>query len=177
MVDHHASIWALAGRPGLGALVPARRSPGWQGAMKLLRQAVAPSFPLPQIRTWAALWSLLFSTPPPLRVNWYSLIGNITVGELRQRVEAVPKLSGINLASWNVRWLLSPHTDKAAAKRTISLNHLIAGRIVCLQETHWHHAAAAQWQGLFPAAAVVPAPARLGPGNGWQGGVATLIPC
>eukprot|EP00972_Heterocapsa_arctica_P100309 14793580-Heterocapsa_arctica.AAC.1 len=141
--DHLASLWDFAGRPPMAGLVPSRHAPGWILTISALRIAVRADFKLPPFRTWPALWSVLHHSPPPVRTNWHTLLGGVTVGELRARLNDAPRLAGTHLVSWNVWWLLSPHTAKAAAKRSAILNQLNAGRMVCLQETHWHDAAAA----------------------------------
>ena len=160
----------------MGSIVPSRRSLGWVQPIDDLRRALKGTLSLPPLRAWPVLWSVLHGTTPPTHVTWHSLIGGISVSKLRARLNDLPALTGAHLVSWNIRWLLDPHTAKAAIKRTAILGHLLQGKIVCLQETHWHEAAAAQWQGLFPAAIVVPCPSRPGPGGGHQGGVAILLP-
>ena len=71
---------------------------------------------------------------------------------------------------------MSPHTGAAAAKRAVVLRHLLRGRIIALQETHWDEAVAARWGALFPGSVVLAAPARPGPNGGRQGGVAIILP-
>ena len=83
---------------------------------------------------------------------------------------------GVRLSTWNVRWLLSPHTERALAKKAAIGKVLRSGSVVLLQETHWTECAAAQWGGLFAAAQVAHAPSRLGPRGGPQGGVAVIAP-
>ena len=82
----------------------------------------------------------------------------------------------MSIASWNVRWAVSPHTPQAAAKREQLRRWLEAGRIVLLQETHWRPEDEAIWRTLLPAATVVASPAVNGPRGGPQGGTAIMLP-
>ena len=70
-------------------------------------------------------------------------------------------------------WLLSQHTERAAAELGRVLR---AGNVVLLQEAHWTPATATQWGGLFKATQVAHAVARVGPRGGPQGGVAVVVP-
>ena len=56
---------------------------------------------------------------------------------------------GWRFAVWNSRWLISPHTDKAAQKRAIIRKWLDAGRVVLLQETHWQRCDIAIWESML----------------------------
>merc|ERR1712155_447050 len=81
------------------------------------------------------------------------------------------------IATWNIRWLVSPHTEQATAKRGVVRQWLDAGHVSLLQETHWDQADIAIWTTPFPAATLAAAPAVPGPRGGPCGGVATLLPC
>ena len=78
--------------------------------------------------------------------------------------------------SWNARWLLSPHTDKAARKRAIICKWLQSRRVVMLNETHWFLRDFATWETAFPGARVFAAPAVEGRRGGPKGCVAILLP-
>ncbi len=84
--------------------------------------------------------------------------------------------AAMKAASWNVRWMLDPHTTVAAAKRAVILRLLNEGCVVLLQETHWTEAACATWGGCFPMAEVRASAARPGANGGLSGGVAILVP-
>ena len=83
---------------------------------------------------------------------------------------------GMRIASWNPRWMVSPHTEQGAAKKKRIQRAIGAGTVVTIQETHWSVGDMAIWSGLFAGAEVVAAEARLGPNGGPQGGVAIVIP-
>ena len=51
----------------------------------------------------------------------------------------------LRLASWNVRWLVSPSAPASASKREAIRRWLDAGRVAALQETHWRPEDAAVW--------------------------------
>ena len=38
------------------------------------------------------------------------------------------------VVTWNLRWLLSPHSDQAVAKRAVLMKYLLAGCVVLVQE-------------------------------------------
>jgi hypothetical protein len=82
----------------------------------------------------------------------------------------------MQLASWNVRWLVSPHTPQGMGKRLRIQRALTAGKVVALQETHWDVEIGGVWEGLFPAARVIHSGAIPGPRGGARGGVAIIVP-
>ena len=75
-----------------------------------------------------------------------------------------------------MRWLVSPHTAKAAAQKAVTYAALAAGRIITLIGTHWSDADATRSGGCFANASVVQSPAGGGPQGGRQGGVAVMVP-
>eukprot|EP00969_Alexandrium_andersonii_P349574 15431355-Alexandrium_andersonii.AAC.1 len=79
---------------------------------------------------------------------------------------------GVTVATWNVRWMASPRTDKAAVKRAVLLAGASVGAIACLQEAHWRASGQGVWARLLPAVAIASSPGREGPGRGVPGGVA-----
>ena len=129
-----------------------------------------------RVRTAGALWRLLAGVAPPPGATWGQLCELGDLDRLAQRAAVAAPAVGFQVSSWNVRWLLSPHTDRAAAKRAVVARALQRENVAMLQETHWTAAAAAQWGGLFSAARVCHSAARGGPRGGPQGGVAIIVP-
>ena len=171
-----SSLWEALGRPCLVAPLPGPRSLGWRVACAALQRCVLGRGVRARIRSAAVLWRALNGGPPRVGADWRQLceLGDVDtlVGALRLR-EVV---GSVRFATWNVRWLLSPHTERAAAKHAELGRALRGGNVVLLQETHWTAAAAAQWGGLFSAARVAHSVAREGPRGGPQGGVAVVVP-
>ena len=96
------------------------------------------------------------------------------------RPPRTPASSAIRIATWNTRWLLSPHTEQGTRKRAFINDFLLQGTVVALQETHWTPTAAAVWGGLFPGSLVVessaPPPGGPEPDARPRGGVAIIVP-
>ena len=68
-------------------------------------------------------------------------------------------------------------TPKAALKRQFVLDKVLAGQVVCVQETHWSEAQGYAWAGLFPASQVAFTHAHTDPCGVTRGGVvAVLVP-
>ncbi|MFM7987974.1 MAG: endonuclease/exonuclease/phosphatase family protein, partial [Candidatus Fonsibacter sp.] len=82
---------------------------------------------------------------------------------------------GLRLVSWNVRWLVSPHSPQGIAKKARIQRALAAGKMVLLQETHWDEQAAGIWGGLFPGTRVQYSVDRSGRQGRQACGVAVLI--
>ena len=131
-----------------------------------------------RLRSPTALWGRFYAgRGPPRGATWADLVRGRTVADLARGLEHGGSGQGdLRLASWNVRWLVSPHSDKGKLKKAVITRHLLQGRIVAIQETHWDSRDEAVWQGMFPGTDVVSSPARLGPRGGPQGGIALLAP-
>ena len=171
-------LWEALGRPPHAAWIPGGRSPTWNAARQLLRRAL-PDPPAPIPRSGTSQWNLLHHGSAPARVSWGLMCNGYTVGDLAAALQAHHDnvgANGVTVASWNIRWLVDTLTSQAAAKRTVIMSNLLRQRVVILQETHWNPAAAALWTANFPAATVAHSCAIVGPGGGWQGGVAVIVP-
>ena len=164
------------GCPDLAAPLPGPRSLGWRAACTALQRCLLGRGVRARLRSAAGLWRVLGGGPLRAGADWRQLceLGNVDtlVGAMALRDAD----GGVRFATWNVRWLLSPHTERAAAKHAELGRALRGGNVVLLQETHWTVAAAAQWGGLFSAAQVAHSVARVGPRGGPQGGVAVVVP-
>ena len=163
------TLWEALGQPTLTGLLPTARSPEWCSTRRTLAAALRKHGLQHKVRSAFTLWNLLHHTSPPRGATWSTLIANYTFNQLCQQLRARHVQAGVRLASWNLRWLVSPHTDQAAGKRALVRRWLEAGRIVLLQETHWTAADLAVWETAFPAATVLAAPATAGPRGGPQG--------
>ena len=175
MSSHPGSLWAALGRPALRGPLPPSRGPEWRLARERLAEALRTHGVTQRIRSPGALWSLLRSTVPPAAATWAALLGQNTLHDLIRSIPASHRPEA-RLVSWNLRWLVSPRADQAAAKRALVRRWLETGRVVLLQETHWSEADIAVWQTSFPAATVLASAAAAGPRGGPQGGVAILLP-
>ena len=162
-------LWAALGRPPPEGLLPAARSPCWVAARQLLRRAADPPGSLDQMRSPWVLWRTLHGGSAPRSATWQDLLGQSTVCELQEKLQATVSAS-LTVTSWNPRWLVSTVTDKAVAKREAIQKLVVAGNIVCLQETHWSKEDAATWTASFPGARLYANPARKGRKGGPQGG-------
>ena len=78
---------------------------------------------------------------------------------------------GPGFVSWNVRWLIDPHSVQNIPKRQRIRRWLDAGKVILLRETHWETADLKVWENLFPAATIIASEAVDG-----AGGMAILIP-
>ena len=89
-----------------------------------------------------------------------------TMGALIAAMSKARSDDGMRMATWNPRWMVSPHTEQGAAQTRRVQKAIGAGIVVALQETHWTANDMAVWSGLFPGAEVVP----LRRGRGQMGG-------
>ena len=110
------------------------------------RQALCRDLGLEEaaIPTPAALWRLLHrGRAMPRGATWADLQRDADAGQLRAAAAHRSAEAGGGVASWNVRWLTDPGTDKAVLVRKILEAHVEQGIPMLLQETHWGDAAAA----------------------------------
>ena len=160
----NASVWECLGRPNWAALVPGPRTEGWHAARTRLEDGIRLVGRACRIRTPGVLWGLIHTARPggglPQRTTWGRLCGDATLGTVLERIEARATAPGLRPATWNVRWLISPHTQQGILKRQRIMRGLNAGKVVALQETHWQTCQAAIWEGLFTGTEVVSTCAR-----------------
>ena len=139
-----ASLWEALGCPPLAATLPGARSSAWSAAREMLAAQLREHDVTTRIRSAGVLWRLLAGTAPGPGATWGQLCRLGTVEVLAHRVRATGTSQDFRIVSWNVRWLLSPHTERAAAKRAVIVRALGGGSVVMPQETHWTPAATAQ---------------------------------
>ena len=176
MDEDSRALWEALGWPGEGLPLPTAHSPAWRAIRSNLRAALTSAGAPPRVRSPRALGLLLRGTPPGPGETWGSLLAGGGWSELCRALRTGNSAAGLRLASWNLRWMVSPHTAQNAAKRDAIRQWLEAGRTVLLQETHWTPEDQAVCGACFPAAQLFAAPAVLGPRGGPQGGVAILLP-
>ena len=173
-------VWEHLGCPARAALVPGPRTTAWHEARTRLEHACRHEGRPCRIRTPGVLWSLFQTGRPgggvPQRTTWDRMWGETTLGTLLGRSETQSTGQGLRLATWNVRWLVSPHTHQGYMKRQRIMRGLGAGRVVALQETHWQGDSAAVWHGLFPGVEVLSTHTCSSARGGPCGGVAILVP-
>ena len=112
-----------------------------------------PGAKLPRMGSWPALWALVPATAPLAYTTWARLCGDASVDTIAARLEGGAAAPTFSCYSWNARWVKAS-TPKAALKRQLVLDRVLAGHVVCAQETYWSEAQGYAWAGLFPASQV-----------------------
>ena len=130
---------------------------------------------LPRMGLWPSLWALVHATAPPAHTTWGRLCGEASIDTIVNRLRAGAAAPPFSCYSWNARWVQAS-TPKAALRRQVVLDKVLAGQVVCVQETHWSEAQGYAWAGLFPAPQVAFAHAHTDPRGVTSGGVAVLVP-
>ena len=69
-----------------------------------------------RLRTPSALWAALKGTPLPFAATWDALLGSHSVADLVGNMRGHRIDSGPSFASWNVRWMVDPHSAQGIAK-------------------------------------------------------------
>lgn len=156
-------------------IVPPRRDPEWCAVKRTLLNLLDAHGARLSIRGPASLWILLHVRAPPREYTWDQFMGQHTLDTLVARASAACPSAAPRVASWNIRWLQSLTARRAPRKRAVVAKHLLADRLVCLQETHWDATHAELWRSRFPGQLYY-ACARPGPHSGLQGGTAILVP-
>ena len=172
---HPFPLWRTLGFPPRGGTAPCATSAQWVAVVSRLRDAMPPGVKLPRMGSWPTLWALVHATAPPAHTTWAQLCGNASVDTIVARLEGGAAAPPFSCYSWNARWVKAS-TPKAALKRQFVLDKVLAGQVVCVQETHWSEAQGFAWAGLFPAAQVAFAHAHTDPRGVTRGGVAVLVP-
>ena len=172
------SLLEALGSPSLELLPPSAASAEWTARRHSLRAHLRAAGCHAHLRTPAALWAAAGAQGRPGR-RWAQL-SDTSLATLTARLLRPLGTGSIQLATWNARWLLSPHSGQGTRKRAFIQGLLLQGSIVALQETHWTPSAAAVWGGLFPGATVVSSEA-IGAEEGDpllrpRGGVAIIAP-
>ena len=147
MASRLALLGAL-GHPPLDELVPFARTPTWAIARRGLSRVLGEQDFSLRIRSPSSLWALLQGGSLPRGCTWERLLRGHDLDSLLTAVGNRGRQQGWQLAVWNLRWLISLHTDQASRKRAIVRRWLQARRVVLLQETHWFDRDLATWDGL-----------------------------
>ena len=176
MTMSRAVLLEALGFPVLGKLVPLSRDPAWRVPRMGLFQALMQHDVPHRFRSPSSLWALLHGGPMPAMCTWERLLEGQDFDSLLSALGDAGGCSSWRLSSWNLRWLVSSHTDKAARKRALLRRWLQSRRVVLLGETHWFDADVATWSSAFPGSRVFAAPAVRGPRGGPSGGVAVILP-
>ena len=170
------TLWDALGRPPPDNPLPRATSLAWAEARRALRRSLRGIGGTGTWRSPGMLWAATRGESLPVGRTWGQLCDGITLLHVREAERRGTAGIAMKAASWNVRWMLDPHTTVAAAKRAVILRLLGEGCVVLLQETHWTEAACATWGGCFPMAEVRASAARPGANGGLCGGVAILVP-
>jgi hypothetical protein len=172
------SLLEALGSPDLERLPPFAGSPEWAGRRNCLRRLLQAAGCHAALRTPSSLWAATGSPGRPGRRR--AQLAGISLADLVRRLRRPISAGRVQIATWNARWLLSPHTGQGTRKRAFIQGLLLQGIVVALQETHWTPASAAVWGGLFPGAQVfsseAPGPPEDDPLRRPRGGVAILAP-
>ena len=172
------SLLEALGSPNPELLPPAAGSTEWTARRNHIRHHLRAAGCHAALRTPASLWAAAGSPGRPGR-RWAQLAG-VSLAEVTARLLRPLSAGSLHIATWNARWLLSPHSGQGTRKRAFIQGLLLQGIIVALQETHWTPASAAVWGGLFPGAQVLsseaPGPPEDDPLRRPRGGVAIIAP-
>ena len=170
-MNAHTSLWALLLQPQGTDLLPPARSRVWSSQTESLREWARGHECDARIRSPSSLWTILHQTPVPHATTWSDFIAERTPANLLAALRERSASEGPGFASWNVRWLVDPHSVQNILKRQRVRRWIDAGKIILLQETHWETADLAVWENMFPAATIVASEADRG-----AGGVAIIVP-
>ena len=170
-MNGHPALWEVLLDPPGADFLPSARSDSWRTRIDSLHSYLRSVGQTTRFRTPTSLWTLLRGTPLPTGATCSLLIGTSSLQDLIDATRRHQDSSGPSFVSWNVRWMVDPHTTQNNAKRLRIRRWLDAGKIVMLQETHWSAADSAIWANPFHAATTL-ASTSGGPG----GGVAIIIP-
>ena len=172
------SLLEALGSPSLELLPPAVCSAEWTARRNRLRYHLRAAGCQALLRTPASLWAAAEAQGRPCRL-WIQL-AEVSLATLTTRLLRPLGAGTLHIATWNARWLLSPHSGQGTRKRAFIQGLFLQGIIVALQETHWTPASAAVWGGLFPGAQVfsseAPGPEEDDPLLRPRGGVAIIAP-
>ena len=142
------TLWEAAGYPNRAKGVPPSRCFGLISRSRLLcKAAELMGRAARRIRTWQGLCRVIWDSPPPSTATCGELHGELSVDHLAGRSSETAD-THIHIVHWNSRWLADPTSAEGSAKRNAVLRHLLRGRVVVLQETHWWEHHAAQWKAL-----------------------------
>ena len=172
---HPFPLWRALGFPPRGGTAPCAKSAQWGAVVARLRRAMPPEVKLPRMGSWPSLWALVHATAPPAHTTWARLCGDASVDTIVARLEGGAAAPPFSCYPWNARWVKAS-APKAALKRQFVLDKVLAGQVVCVQETHWSEAQGFGWAGLFPASQVAFAHAHTDPRGVTRGGVAVFVP-
>ena len=160
-MDERTLLEAL-GSPSLESLPPFATAAEWTMRRNILRTLLLPLGCRAPLRTPAALWAAAVVVARHGR-SWSQLAG-LPLSGLAARMRRATATGPLQLATWNARWLTTPHTEQGTRKRAFINEMLMQGAIVALQETHWKPGVGAMWGALFPGASLVHTDARPPPG-------------
>ena len=139
-MNAHTSLWALLLQPQGTDLLPPAKSRVWSPQTESLREWARGHECDARIRSPSSLWTILHQTLVPHATTWADLIAEHTPANLLAALRERSASEGPGSASWNVRWLVDPHSVQNILKRQRIRRWLDAGRITLLQETHWETA-------------------------------------
>ena len=147
-----ASLWEVVGAqigfPPLWRPLPHRRSPVWEQFCNAVESFV-DSLGILHRRSPSWVYRQLHSRIAPSRLTWRDLLGetqSLSAAAVSLLLADRPDPSSTTVLSWNIRWIVDPHSDSSTAKRNLLSRLLAKGYVVCVQETHWSAADAAIWQ-------------------------------
>ena len=166
---HQFPLWRALGFSPRGGTAPCAKSAQWKVVVGRLKRAMPPGVKLHRMGSWATLWALVHATAPPAHTTWARLCGNASVDAIVARLKGGAEALLFLCYSWNARWVKAS-TPKAALKRQFVLDKVLAGQVVCVQETHWSEVQGYAWAGLFPPSQVAFAHAHADPHGVTRGG-------
>ena len=109
-MNAYTSLWALLLQPQGSHLLPFAKSRTWSFQSESLLEWARLHECNDRIRSPGSLWTILHQTPVPNGATWADLIAEHTPEDLPVALKGRSATEGPGFASWNVRWLVNPHS-------------------------------------------------------------------
>ena len=109
------SLLEALGFPNLELLPPSASAAEWSFRRNSLRAHLRALGCTTSLRTPAALWAAAGIQGRPGR-RWCQL-ADLSLPNLAARLQRPRGTTAVQIASWNARWLLSPHSGQGTRKR------------------------------------------------------------
>ena len=105
-----ASLWDALGRPPPDAPIPRATTLVWAEARRSLKRALRIIGGAGAWRSPGSLWAAIRGEGLPVGRTWGQLCDGVTLQHVREIELRGTAGIAMRTASWNVRWMLDPHT-------------------------------------------------------------------
>ena len=116
-MNAYTSLWAVLLHPQDTDLLPFAKSRTWAAQCESLLEWTRLHECNDRIRSLGSLWTILHQTPVPNGATWSDLIAEHSPEDLINAPKGRNGAEGPGFVSWNVRWLIDPHTVQNISKR------------------------------------------------------------